>query len=216
VARFGAEPSLIAAAHLAARFPFINPLATVVPVNGVNGAGTVAGHLADGGYHDNSGAESLADAWRALRAAKLPANWHPQLVLIRNGQLKPGCDTEGKKEPEVRCLTEAPGAPSDLAAPLTKSEWKLYVDLVGPAVATVSVSGVGAHGRQAPAALGADLDAVSATTTPATVSSPVWLLDQTTAKTLVPLGWYLSPAAREALDAQAKCALQSKSCASRP
>ena len=92
----------------AARFPFINPLATVVPVNAAEGAGTIGGHLADGGYHDNSGAESLTDAWRALRAAKLPANWHPQLVLIRNGQLKPGCDTEGKKEPEARCLSEAP------------------------------------------------------------------------------------------------------------
>ena len=97
-----------------------------------------------------------------------------------------------------------------------KSQWKLYVDAVGPAVAVVNVSGVGAHGRQAPASLSADLGALAATSTSETPPLSVWLLDQTTAATLVPLGWYLSPAAREALDVQAKCALQPESCAPRP
>jgi hypothetical protein len=70
--------------------------------------------------------------------------------------------------------------------------------------------------EQAPASLGAELGAHAATSASETPPVSVWLLDQTTAATLVPLGWYLSPAAREALDVQAKCALQPASCAPRP
>ena len=216
VARLGADPSLVTAAHAAARFPFINPLAAIVPVAGAEGADKVVGHLADGGYHDNSGAESLADVWRALHTAGLPAGWHAQLVLIRNGQVKPNCERRSDKDPDVRCLTEARSQAIDLAAPLTKSQWNLYVDALGPVVAVVNVSGIGARGRQAPAALSSDLATLTSQNASGAQLLPVWLLDQTSEAKLVPLGWYLSPAAREALDVQAQCALVSPSCPVQP
>ncbi|MDM0104959.1 hypothetical protein QTH97_08440 [Variovorax sp. J22R24] len=210
IAEAGSQPSLITAAHAAARFPFINPLGALQPVQAQDrrGAAEVIGHLADGGYHDNSGAESLSDVFRALRD-KLPSGWKPQLVLIRNGQIKPRCEKQGSREPEPRCLTKNVRADdADLATPQKSASWGLYVDLLGPPVTLLNVSGIGARGRQAVAAMGADLAPMRP-----------WLLDQTTEVTLVPLGWYLSPAARKALDHQAECVVtpdQPDCAASRP
>ena len=198
IAEVGAQPSLITAAHAAARFPFINPLGALepLPMQQRQGSREVIGHLADGGYHDNSGVESLSDVLRSLRG-KLPSGWTPQLVLIRNGQVAPSCEKQGSREPKKECLTdERLGDEEDLAQPQKSASWGLYVDFLGPPVTLLNVSGIGARSRQAVAAMSADL----APTKP-------WLLDQTTESTLVPLGWYLSPAAREALDRQAECVL---------
>ena len=197
IAEVGSQPSLITAAHAAARFPFINPLGALepVPMQEHQGSREVIGHLADGGYHDNSGVESLSDVFRSL-SDKLPLGWTPQLVLIRNGQVAPSCEKQGSREPKEQCL-RGEGFDEDLALPQKNASWGLYVDFLGPPVTLLNVSGIGARGRQAVAAMGADL----APTKP-------WLLDQTTESTLVPLGWYLSPAAREALDRQAECVLR--------
>jgi hypothetical protein len=200
VQRLGVQPSLIAAAHAAARFPFINPLAAVAPASG---APIIQGHLADGGYHDNSGAASLADLWQQLQPHLRPG-WQPVLVLIRNGQKKPGCETPRPGDtPPPRCML--PGASvQDLAKPLDRPRWNLYVDLLGPAVAVLNVSGIGAHGRQPAAALASTLAPWAADAAGDCRSGPVWLIDQIEDGALVPLGWYLSPAARDALDSQAE------------
>ena len=68
-AQLGAPLSLIGAAHVAARFPFINPLAAVQAGRSAKLAPEkgLAGHLADGGYFDNSGASSIADVWRVMK-----------------------------------------------------------------------------------------------------------------------------------------------------
>jgi hypothetical protein len=50
--------------------------------------------------------------------------------------------------------------PADLAKPLRKGEWRLFVDLLGPPVTVVNVSGIGARARQASASLSADLEAL--------------------------------------------------------
>lgn len=201
VQRLGAQPSLIAAAHAAARFPFINPLAGVAPASG---ADAVSGHLADGGYHDNSGATTLADLWRQIQPA-LKKGWQPVLVLIRNGQKRPGCEVlRPGQTPPPTCLR--PGVPvQDLSKPLDRPRWDLYVDLLGPAVTVVNVSGIGAHGRQPVAALASTLAPWAAGGAPGDCrQGPVWLIDQIDDGALVPLGWYLSPAARDALDSQAE------------
>ena len=211
--RLGAQPSLIAAAHAAARFPYINPLAALVPQSGKPDAGKLVAHLADGGYHDNSGAESLADAWRSLRP-KLKDGWKVQLVLIRNGQLKKDCDRRDRPEPPLNCLTRDPAGEIDLAEPQRKSPSNLYTDLLGPAIAVVNVSGIGARARQAPAALDADIAASKPDPGAVAPALLPLLFDQTNEATLVPLGWYLSPAAREALDSQALCSVLKKQCPS--
>ena len=203
VRRLGAEVSLAAAAHAAARFPFINPIAALRPAAGVADAGRIAGHLADGGYHDNSGAASVADVWRVLRG-RLPEPWKPQLVVIRNGQLRADCLERRPDGPSPDCLSGSPARQTDLRQPLNKARLNLYIDLLGPAVTAFNVSGIGAHGRQPPGALVQELAGQGVACPDPAVAGQAWVFDQTDEGTLVPLGWYLSPAARKALDAQAK------------
>jgi len=71
--------------------------------------------------------------------------------------------------------------------------------MLGPAVAIVNVSGVGAHGRRADGALVDDL--VTGQGAAKVELKIPCALDQTNEATLVPLGWYLSSTARAALDA---------------
>lgn len=197
VAELGVRPPLITAAHASARFPFVNPLAALPPALGASGAG---GHLADGGYHDNSGTASLADLWRSLQL-QLPPPWRARLVLIRNGQPRIGCERAPRAGPPKTCL-DPQVRPSDaelqanLLRPADRRRLGLWADLLGPAVAVVNVSGIGAHGRQAPAAL-----ATALATQPQ--PPPPLFYDQLDTGDLVPLGWYLSPAARQAIEGQA-------------
>jgi hypothetical protein len=197
VTELGAWPPLITAAHASARFPFVNPLAALPPEPGATRS---RGHLVDGGYHDNSGTESLADLWRSLQTA-LPPPWRARLLLIRNGQPRIDCERAPRDGPPVVCL-DPHARPSDaeLRADLLRAADRprldLLADLFGPLVALVNVSGVGAHGRQAPAALATTLAAQPN-------AEPPLFYDQLDNGDLVPLGWYLSPAAREALEGQA-------------
>ena len=77
-------------------------------------------------------------------------------------------------------------------------EMSLYADLVGPAVAVLNVSGIGAHGRRSEAELRAELGHMEQKGR----AAPVLIIDQLEQGTLVPLGWYLSAPARHALDEQ--------------
>ncbi|WP_374568939.1 hypothetical protein [Ideonella sp.] len=197
VAELGAWPPLITAAHSSARFPFINPLAALPPEPGQT---RTRGHLADGGYHDNSGTASLADLWRSLQGW-LPPPWKARLILIRNGQPRIDCERAPLDGPPVPCL-DPRVHPSDaelnadLLRAANRHRLDLLADLLGPAVALVNVSGIGAHGRQAPAALAAELANQPDAPTPL-------FYDQLDNGDLVPLGWYLSPAARESVEGQA-------------
>jgi hypothetical protein len=209
VRRLRGQVSSITAAHAAARFPFINPLAELRPGKGSKDEGRLVGHLADGGYHDNSGAESLTDVWRVLRT-KLPPAWHAQLVLIRNGQVKPGCEGRPHTEPLVSCF-DTTTAKANLTAPVDKPLMDLYADLLGPPVAVLNVSGIGSHARQAAGSLDADIGAKQPNGDSGQKPLPC-LLDQTAAATLVPLGWYLSPSARDAMDAEVHDAVTQVDC----
>lgn len=222
--RLGRELSLIGGAHVAARFPFINPLAAVQPVLGAASGsagraaasaealidGAVDGHLADGGYFDNSAATSLAQAWREVRAqlAKSRGPRDMVVVLIRNGQKPAGCERADPEGPADECILPARVPmpdPQTLAVPTRRRNWNLYADILGPAVTVLNVSGIGAHGRHAPAALRAEA-AASVAVAASSASAPVtrvWLVDQQAIGTLVPLGWYLSPTARAALEREA-------------
>jgi hypothetical protein len=197
VAELGAWPSLITAAHAGARFPFINPLAALPPEPGGRRS---RGHLADGGYHDNSGSASLADLWRSLQPL-LPPTWRARLLLIRNGRPRIDCEQAPRDGPPAICLdpnarpTDAE-LQADLLRPANRRRLDLLADLLGPPVALAKVSGIGAHGREAPADLAASL-AVQPD------HEPPLFFDQLDDDDLAPLGWYLSPAAREAIESQA-------------
>jgi hypothetical protein len=199
--RVAAAPALVTAAHTSARFPFINPLASLPH----DGSGLASAHLADGGYHDNSGTTSLADL--LSRWQKIDPSRRLQLVLIRNGQVPASCLpqalAETGSEPPADCLAARSDA-RELLPPRDARRLGLYADLFGPAVAAINNLGTAAHGREPAAALAARL---SGSDLPPDLgcqaSSPVCLLDQMQDGSLVPLGWTLSPAARAAMNAQA-------------
>jgi len=219
--RLGAELSLVGGAHVAARFPFINPLAAVQPASGAAGyaaravsaadlpdTGKVDGHLGDGGYFDNSATVALLPVWRALHAAMEAAQkFRPiEVLLIRNGQAPRGCDRPAKNGPACACILPARQVltrADTLALPSQSRSWALYADVLGPAITVLNVSGIGAHGRHAPANLQAEAAALPAS---AAASTPTVLrpIDQMNLGALVPLGWYLSPTARRALEEQAE------------
>jgi len=200
--RIPTSPALVTAAHTSARFPGINPLASLPHEDG----GPAAAHLVDGGYHDNSGAESAANLVTMLRT-KYPQR-RVQLVLIRNGQISTAClpqaIQERHDEPPGSCFKGESDARQLLPA-RDAQRLKLYADLLGPAVTVLNNLGTGAHGREPVAALTAQL----AGGTPlgegsgCAPSAPVCLLDQMEDASLVPLGWSLSSAARDAMDAAA-------------
>lgn len=215
--RLGEELSLIGGAHAAARFPFINPLAAVQPATGsarsaLRGTpagdlpepGKMDGHLADGGYFDNSAVLALAPAWRVAQAALKQAGVSREVVvlLIRNGQAPAGCERPDEDGPTCECITPARRVltPADaLAAPTRRRNWALYADALGPAITVLNVSGIGAHGRHAPANLVAEAAEATGLWQKAPVMQPI---DQPNQGALVPLGWYLSPTARMALERQ--------------
>jgi hypothetical protein len=245
--RLGRELSLIGGAHVAARFPFINPLAAVQPASGTAAGaaapaasatepalsasrpeasaeslvdGQIDGHLGDGGYFDNSAATAITLVWREVRA-QLAATQQARdvvVVLIRNGQKPAGCEHPEPEGPAYACILPARAPMPDaqtLAEPTRSRNWNLYADLLGPAVTVLNVSGIGAHGRMAPAMLRDEAaasasqaaSAVAAASPAASAASVpitrVRLVDQQALGTLVPLGWYLSPSARAALEREA-------------
>ncbi|MFT4101225.1 MAG: hypothetical protein QM674_09350 [Burkholderiaceae bacterium] len=206
--------SLVTAAHTSARFPFVNPLASLPkpddadevcgrPPQGERRNGL---HLGDGGYHDNSGARTLADLLPLLRRT-LGNDRRFQLVLIRNGQAVASDESNEKK---VEATGNDPCRSSDLAAvrmPRDKSRLDLYADLTGPAVALFNVAGTGAHGRAAAASLAqqvwGDTKQVEQPIG-CRPDDPICLLDQVHDGGLVPLGWSLSRWARESMARRAK------------
>lgn len=208
-ARLGHPLNLIGAAHVAARFPFINPLAGIQPRSDETNASArdeLIGHLADGGYFDNSAATSLAGVWHAMKQRLDPERHglEPILVLIRNGRQPVPCDRVDPAGPEPECIAPPRLSLSDpevLRKPTDRRNWGLYADVLGPAVAVLNVSGIGAHGRHAAATLSAEFGEPQPPGRPARVL----VIDQFVGGALVPLGWYLSLTARQALDHQAEC-----------
>jgi hypothetical protein len=196
--------ALITAAHTSARFFGTNPLASLPLTN----KKLAAAHLVDGGYHDNSGTASLSDLVTQYRAndPEQPI----QLVLIRNGQIPASCMPQAVKQahgqPPKECLTPAPNG-RELLMPRDAQRLELFADLLGPAATVLNNLGTGAHGREPVADLTARV-ARTADEVPADMgcsnASPICLLDQMEDSSLVPLGWSLSRAARNAMDARAK------------
>ena len=202
----GADVRLVSAAHTSARFPVTNPLAGVLPHGAADTACGSGGHLIDGGYFDNSAVPTLLDTQRELSAALIAAkrtDLVPTYLLIRNGQPPQSCEQARASGPEPHCIRPEPGRrpdPQELDHASDVGRLTLYADVLGPALGLLNVSGIGAHGRQTPATLRA---ALGETGKPCG-ESRVWLIDQVDDGSLVPLGWYLSPAARAAMTEQAR------------
>jgi len=199
--------SAATAAHDSARFPYVNGLGSIrcqqddcskfgtTPVK----KGESRGHLADGGFFDGGGTATTLDVLAAIRAQenettpRLPI----RVIYIRNAQpLSTTCEPNDNIEPKKNCLV-----PTEKYVPIppgtqaNSDSLRLFADAFGPLVAVVNVSGIGSRGRHS------DAELYQASVREDDSSPPV-LLDQNNTGALVPLGWYLSPLAKAALDHQ--------------
>lgn len=206
-----------AAAHNAARFPYVNAIGSVrIPAArcspSANGnAKVICGHLADGGYFDNSGGHTTGDILRTLRQVLhsgaiggltteqrdwLRAHLVPQVVMVRNGVDAPRAAS--RDQAEVPCDS------SNNARPRCASQMTLFVDFLGPVVTAIAAGGIGANGRLGESLQAKAVDAVR----PETVGVdngerearnqilPVVDINLEQGKVMYPLGWYLSRHAR--------------------
>lgn len=209
---------LSTAAHNAARFPFVNAIGSVriaaasCPSLREQGGEVICGHLADGGYFDNSGGHTTGDILRVLQGVLqmhtigvldgtqpewLRAHLVAQVIMVRNGVDAPAA-RDGDRADE-------PCDARDNSRPRCAGQWKLFADFLGPIVTASQVLGTGANGRLAESL---QAKAVSALR-PSTAGShgrrellgsdsvePVVNINLENGKVMYPLGWYLSLRAR--------------------
>lgn len=222
------KPSLplSTAAHNAARFPFVNAIGSVrvaapdCPSSGKRDGVVICGHLADGGYFDNSGGHTTADILRALgrllradavggfcktKSDWLRANLVVQVIMIRNGV---DAAAAGRGDPAAE-----PCDPRDNTRPRCSGHLRLFADFLGPLVTAVNAVGTGANGRLAESLQARAVESLS----PAVVgpngrgqamrgnSSPAVVnINLEKRNVMYPLGWYLSPVARRSMEEDAK------------
>lgn len=205
------------AAHNAARFPYVNAIGSVrIPAarcsqSAQGNAEVICGHLADGGYFDNSGGHTTGDILRTLRQVLhsgaigglrteqrdwLRAHLVPQVVMIRNDVFTPTAASRDK--------AELPCDSSDKSRPRCAGQMELFVDFLGPVVTAIAAGGIGANGRLGESLQAKAVDAVR----PETVGVdngeraarnqilPVVDINLEQGKVMYPLGWYLSRHAR--------------------
>ena len=180
-------------AHNSARFPYFNPIGYIKD----------NGHLADGGYFENSGTQTTADIvsefirqltcergcalGEKAEVEKLRNKISITAIMIRNG-------VRGNADPsESRC-----------AAPRARHDQNLFANAAGPLITALNATGIGAPNRVAQCNLQRLLTTLK-------VRFPrqereggyidVRLINEAT---LFPLGWYLSPNARTGIATAAR------------
>jgi hypothetical protein len=180
-------------AHNSARFPYFNPIGYIKG----------NGHLADGGYFENSGSQTTADIVSEFvrqltcesgcalgtdeEVEKLRSKVSFMAIMIRNG-------VRGNTDPsESRC-----------AAPRARQDQNLFANAAGPIITALNATGIGAPNRVAQC----NLQRLLSTLTERFPRQKdeggyvdVRLMNE---KTLYPLGWYLSPTARTGIATAAR------------
>lgn len=234
--------SLATAAHNSARFPFINAIGALQVPKGACVADLqqplqlgaaketmMCGHLADGGYFDNSGGHTTANILNAFarylstrpktavgESSQDILAWHwarttlaPQVIQIRNGihpdaDERPNCD----KPKSPRTADEVITKPFDRASdryqpgrPGCDGEMKLYGEVLGPIVTAINTTGIGANGKLAEAELQHQITSLFERREDG--KPPVVNIDLIEdGRFLYPLGWHLSPIARQGMKCQ--------------
>lgn len=171
----GRDMSLATAAHNASRFPFVNAIGSVKPVSSQHKE--TIGHLADGGYFDNSGGQTTADILKKFgqcftdsqsgcwiknyeQRIWLAQHLFPQVLMIRNGVETPlpeesmaKNECKPRKQPDKTYLNTLidlrSNSPYQPIKPACKSELKLFADFLGPLVTAINTTGIGSNGKLA-------------------------------------------------------------------
>jgi hypothetical protein len=163
------------ATHLSARFTYVSPAATVR-----DASGSAWGHLVDGGYFENSGAATLLDVAAALEKAAreldLAQRIVPVVLLIAN-------DPFGAK-------------PSEDPAASARYPMSFAVELRAPPLALLQTRE--GRGTEAQAVLKRSVEWRGADMPPGRFE----FYQPADTGVPLPLGWMLSPSARDALDRQ--------------
>jgi len=205
------------AAHNSARFPYANGLggvrcqAEVCPIRDQKDVSKwgIVGHLADGGFFDNSGTQTVIDLLLHFAVQGGHAGLQPVVILIRNNQpLVETPDTQANPTipntvPGRATMDPCSEDTSGLGQEQPAKALHLYTDGLGPAVAIFNTSGIGSGGRRGPALLGPLMQSNSLLRASVT---QVVTRNQYNRGALVPLGWYLSPLAQFAMSKEnAEC-----------
>ena len=157
------------------------------------------------------GAEGFCVWLRSLR---------PTIFVIENG-VTTNCALGNGHAAQVNCLKRQwnidpaaqPASEYDAIQPAQTARLALFADLAGPLVTVVNVGGTGGNGRRAAALLEEACFKFRTELQPASPPQPGQLrvpndctisITQRTDGVDYPLGWYLSPTARDALGRQAK------------
>jgi len=163
------------AAHLSARFTYVSPAATVR-----DASNRVWGHLVDGGYFENSGAATLLDVAatldKAARDLDLAARIVPVVLLIAN-------DPFGAK-------------PSENPTSVARDPISFAAELRAPPLALLQTRE--GRGTQAQAVLKRSVEWRGTELPPGRFE----FYQPVDTGVPLPLGWMLSPSARDALDRQ--------------
>lgn len=263
----GADMPLGAAAHNAARFPYVNAIGGLKAppalcnrrggaASGAAASGspaaepTICGHLADGGYFDNGGAQSTADLVRALGACLVRGTAGPAAAAASAASAAPRSACDDIPAPQRQWLREHlvprvlmirnesdPGAAGaqDCAQTLRPTGAQIaprtdnvcttpigtryrpdrpvctrggvpYLDLIGPLLAVINTSGIGAGGRLAEAREAqavAQLRLAMGGRAAGAATEPVTAIDLLPRGVHFPLGWHLSAAAVDDMSGQA-------------
>ena len=221
---FTPDLALATAAHNSARFPFVNAIGAVKRENCPlkSDKGNLCGHLADGGYFDNSGGHTTEDILQALarclalqgncqgldkdKADWLKKNLVPQVIMIRNGvdeSLQRTTNCRKVRPPTAEDVEQkeydpSTNKPSEAGC---KGELKLYVDQFGPLVTAINTTGIGANGKLAEANLSREVESVcrsfgshqcAKAFNSRVINSVVNIEQVEDRKHLYPLGWHLS------------------------
>lgn len=214
--------SLAMAAHNSARFPFVNAIGAVkseeCPLK--SDKGNLCGHLADGGYFDNSGGHTTQDILRALARCLAPErplqecaglerekttwlakNLVPQVIMIRNGvdeNMQRTTNCRKRYPPTAEDVRQKEYDPSSNKPSVAgcKGELKLYVDQFGPLVTVINTTGIGANGKLAEANLSREVESACSsfggTECAKEINLVVNIEQVEDRKHLYPLGWHLS------------------------
>lgn len=182
----GRDMSLATAAHNASRFPFVNAIGSLKPASAQSNK--TIGHLADGGYFDNSGGQTTADILKKFgqcfvdtksgcwiddetKRFWLAKHLVPHVLMIRNGvetplpdesMAKNECKPRKQPDQEYLCtlMRNRSDPPYQPAKPVCKSELKLFADFMGPLVTAINTTGIGSNGKLAESRLQQEIKTV--------------------------------------------------------
>jgi hypothetical protein len=200
VFELGAPARASTLAHNSARFPYFNPIGYMRGI----------GHLADGGYFDNSGTQTTADVLNefARQLTCDSSGCPPEDQADTHERLSSADIAFLRDKVAITALMIRNGvhdtadpAETNCAAPRAAPEQNLFANAAGPLITALKATGIGTPNRVAQCNLQRLLNRLNGKLARQQGNGGYVDVRLVTNKTLYPLGWYLSVRARRGIDA---------------